>query len=234
MTLCAEDQLFHKGTRVKANVATTELFNYNTIKPCPGYFFIEDTFYTVGDVDYVTPILQWLNEDLPPVKSKKGTLKKSRKRHLGIPDVELKRARMQDVKLGDLSMRLAHRYVHVYNGDCETAIFFTDVAMRMKDEHVERGEYPLVHDIWTNSTSSLVHNPTICHGCEHCPAVVLTLEDELTDGGPTPLCADCYKSIHYTSDGSEMNYNNFQAVPLAILQNLKDLSNSHDVNDALF
>jgi len=239
---CSEDELFCKGMKTTARSTVTAAGAANPtsssstqISPSSGYFFIDDTFYSTGDVDYVTPVMNWLNEDLNGPRKKKN--KQCRKTYLKIdPTVELKHKRMQDVKLGDVVMRLGLRYVHVSNGDCETAVFFTDVSMRMKNENIKKSEYPLLHDVWTTATSSLVHGVAVCEGCDHCPAVVLTLEDEMGDGGPTPLCATCYGKLHYDTDkdGSQLRYNNFKVVPMSILQNLRVLSVGHDHKDSLF
>jgi len=228
----AGDDLFHKGTQMKAKASisrTTEA----SIQPGCGYFFIEGTFYTIGNIDYVTPILEWLNEDLNQVSGNVAN-DRSRKQYLGIQDSVLKQVRMEDVELGDIVMRLAHRYVHVYNGDCETALFFSDITVRMKSENMVNETFPIVHDIWTNANASLVHGTCICQGCDHCPAVVMTIEDEMTNGGPTLLCSSCYRKLHYGKDGCELKYTNFRVIPLAVLQNLKELSDGHEVNSALF
>jgi snRNA-activating protein of 50kDa MW C terminal. len=155
---------------------------------------------------------------------------------------------MDQVTLGDIPMRLGIRYVHVCHGDVETSVFLSDVTMRMKDEIIEKSQYPLLHDIWTTSTSSLVHGVGVCEGCHHCPAVVLTIEDELADGGPTPFCRTCYEKLHYHGCGNHekdvsesentttttLRYNNFKVVPMSVLQNFIDLSVGHDSETTLF
>ena len=207
-----------------------------------GYFFIEDNFYSTGEVDHVTPIISWLNRDLNSRKTVK--FKKCRKKYLKInPDVGVNlhqtQKRMQDIQLGDINMRLGTRYTHVFNGDCETTVFFTDITMRTKDEDdtIPKSSYPLLHDVWTLATASLVHGVGVCDACDHCPAVVVTIEDELSDGGPTAFCALCYEKLHYEMDedgNSRLRCNNFKVVPMTILQNLRGLSTWHDYKDALF
>ena len=122
--------------------------------------------------------------------------------------------------------------------------------MRFKNENIfEKNEYPLIHDIWTTSTSSLVHGVGLCEGCHHCPAVVLTIEDEWGDGGPTPFCQACFRKLHFDGDkdsngngnsngsndgGGKLRYNNFKVVPMSVLQNLRGLCVGHDYKEALF
>lgn len=218
--------------------------------PFRGYFFIEGTFYTNGDIDYVTPIIQWLDEEVrsEPKNNENNNKKKrkytktappsvirSRREYLGIKrDLDLKVIAMKDAKLGDIPFRLACRYVHVFNGDCESALFFSDVSMRMSNENVKEEHYPLIHDIFTTTTSmSTIHESSICQGCDRGSATVMTLSDEMTDGGPTLLCPLCFAKIHYGKDG-ELLYNNFEVVPITVLQNLRDLSVGNDTTDALF
>lgn len=222
-----EDVLFEKGKRIFMSEIPMSA-------PASGYFFIEDTFYTAtSHVDYVTPVKKWLDTDLH--NGKKTRTVKSRRRWLGIPhDIELNQMLMADMKLEDLSLRLAVRYVHIFNGDCETSIFFTDVGMRTAHENIESHEYPIIHDIFTNSTSSKIHGQALCKGCDHLPGEVVTIEDELSDGGPTLFCSLCYKKLHYKGDGEELRYNNFKVIPLSVLQNLKALSVGHSAVDCPF
>jgi hypothetical protein len=227
-----DDVLFDKGTSLHGEKQSNA---HEQSSPSPGYFFIEDTFYiaTEDDADYVAAIKTWLDFDVH--KGRKTNNVKSRRRWLGIPDdVELKQVKMQDVILEDLELRLAVRYLHVYNGDCETSIFFTDVGMRKENENIDSDEYPLIHDIFTTSTASKIYHPMTCHACNHSPGQVITIEDELTDGGPTLFCSLCYKKLHYVNDGEKLRYNNFKAVPISVLQNLKNLSVGHSLTDCAF
>jgi hypothetical protein len=226
-----DDVLFDKGRCLHGKNQS----DWDQQSSSPGYFFIEDTFYTASenDVDYVTPIKTWLDFDVR--KGRKSCNVKSRRRWLGIPDdIELKQIEMKDILLEDLDLRLAVRYLHVYNGDCETSIFFTDVGMRKANENIKTDEYPLIHDIFTTSASSKIYQPLTCHACNHSPGQVITIEDEMTDGGPTLFCFLCYKKLHYVDDGKKLRYNNFKVVPISVLHNLKTLSVGHSLPDCAF
>ena len=254
---CSQDDLFDYGMEKEKTSnkddGTTTARSHIEHSSSKGYFFIEDTFYTYGDVDYVSPIIKWLDKEVAfiPNKSKKDsdntkgkrkytkkappTVTRSRREYLGIKkNVELKVVPMKDAKLSDIPFRLACRYVHVFNGDCESALLFSDVCMRMSNENIEEKQYPLVHDVFTTTTSmSVVHETNICQGCEHGSATFMTLNDELTDGGPTILCPMCYVKLHYDKEG-KLLYNNFEVMPLNVLQNLRDLSVGNDTTDVLF
>jgi hypothetical protein len=60
----------------------------NSSTPAPtsssGYFFIEDTFYSTGDVDCVTPVMTWLNNNNQNPNTRKPKFPKSRKKYLKI------------------------------------------------------------------------------------------------------------------------------------------------------
>mmetsp|Transcript_15217 Transcript_15217/g.28631 ORF Transcript_15217/g.28631 Transcript_15217/m.28631 type:complete len:615 (-) Transcript_15217:15-1859(-) len=248
---CMQDELFEKGLATSKRQTLCDNNHGEVVvdehpTSSSGFFFIEGTLYSTGSVDYVTPVASWLTNQ----KKKKN----DHKSFWNIRDGEyttIDQKKMDEVLLGDIPIRLGLRYVHVCHGDVETSIFLSDITMRMKNEITEKSQYPLLHDIWTTSTSSLVHGVGVCEGCHHCPAVVLTIEDELADGGPTPFCRSCYEKLHYhgcvNNDKEEpestnhaatatttLRYNNFKVVPMSVLQSFIDLSVGHDSNNALF
>lgn len=212
---CTEDELFEIGTSSTAS---------------SGYFLIEDTFYSTGNVDYVTPILNWLEKRPTPIsKLPRDFLNLS-------PNLKQKG---MDIELGNIPLRLGIRYVHVCNGDIEISVFASDITVRFQDENIQRKEYPILHDIWTTSTNSTVHGTGTCDACNFSAAVVITIEDELSNGCPTLFCQKCYWKLHASSTGenndtserdqksTKLRYNNFKVVPISILQNLSK-STGHD------
>ena len=68
----------------------------------------------------------------------------------------------------------------------------------------------IIHDIWTSSQQSQTHY--MCAACNYLPATVATVNDVMTDASltfpsadnsmGTPLCASCFRELHYQSDGS--------------------------------
>ena len=185
-----------------------------------GMFFIEDRFYVCGEEDYSSAIIDWLDgpasvpAQLPPaaataaiaevdVENEKNEdnedpIFELRKNYLGLPTNSSKERRaavpMSTIRLDSLPFRMGRRYLHVSDGDREISIFFTDVRVVLEGEDISR--YPLVHDGWTSSSSQ-----PDCAGCEQRLANMMTYQNELTSGEPTPLCEQCFRMLHYDKDG---------------------------------
>ena len=233
------DRLFEYGKERQQNDETTN--PERSKHESSGFFFIEDTFYVTGNVDYVTPILNWLDGSLPSrgkpggKKRKARKSKKSRREFLGISrDIELKVVKMEDQVLETIRLRLGVRYCHIYNGDCESAFFFSDVGMRFENENIPMKNYPLIHDIWSRPSVTPIQSTSACQACEHSTPVVLTLEDEMTDGGPSLLCTSCYMKLHYDAQDMKLKCNNFRVYPLSILYNLRELSTGNEPDGVIF
>ena len=236
------DRLFEYGKERQQRKPNDETTNSERLEhEASGFFLIEDTFYVTGDVDYVTPIVNWLDGDLclrrkPVTKKKKAKKsKKSRREFLGISrDIELKVVKMEDHALETIRFRLGVRYCHTYNGDCESAFFFSDVGMRLENENVAKKNYPLIHDIWSRPSITQIQITSACQACDHSTPVVLTLEDEMTDGGPSLLCTSCYLKLHYDAKEMKLKCNNFRVYPLSILYNLRELSVGNEPDGVTF
>lgn len=188
-----------------------------------GMFFIEDTFYVCGEEDYSSAIIDWLDgpasatadpaaaatasvtaaiAEVGVVNEKdednENPIYELRKNYLCLPTKPSKERRsavpMSTVRLDALPFRMGRRYLHASDGDREITIFFTDVRVVLQGEDISR--YPLVHDGWTSSSSQ-----PDCAGCEQRPATMMTYQNELTNGVPTPLCEQCFRMLHYDKDG---------------------------------
>ena len=203
-----------------------------------GMFFIEDTFYVCGDEDYSAPIIDWLDgpdggkEDCRETEKVEGGNKggtddenpiyELRKNFLGLPIKSSKERRtavpMSTVRLDSLPFRMEHRYLHVSDGDREVSLFFTDVRVVLSGEDTSR--YPLVHDVWITSSSQ-----PDCAGCEQRPAIIMTYQNELTNGQLTPLCEQCFRMLHYDKDGKVRpgsGGGNMRVLPLAMVMGWDD------------
>ena len=203
-----------------------------------GMFFIEDTFYVCGDEDYSAPIIDWLDgpdggkEDCRETEKVEGGNKggtddenpiyELRKNFLGLPIKSSKERRtavpMSTVRLDSLPFRMEHRYLHVSDGDREVSLFFTDVRVVLSGEDTSR--YPLVHDVWITSSSQ-----PDCAGCEQRPAIIMTYQNELTNGQLTPLCEQCFRMLHYDKDGKVRpgsGGENMRVLPLAMVMGWDD------------
>ena len=148
-----------------------------------GYFFIENTFYTTGSVDYTTPIIRWLQS---------GTTREQKRRmeYLGIGPTVPTIKSMADTKLYDLPTRIGLRYVHVHHGDVECAIFFSDRRL-MLQEHVKQiHQFPIIHDIWTSSYSI-----PECDICQTRAAVIATSTECDVTNGHAALCEACTRQL---------------------------------------
>ena len=203
-----------------------------------GMFFIEDTFYICGDEDYSAPIIDWLDgpdggkedcrETAKVEEGNKGDtddedpIYELRKNYLGLPIKPSKERRtavpMSTVRLDSLPFRMGLRYLHVSDGDREVSLFFTDVRVVLSGEDTSR--YPLVHDVWTSSSSQ-----PDCAGCEQRPAIIMTYQNELTNGQPTPLCEQCFRMLHYDKDGKVRpgsGGQNMRVLPLTMVMGWDD------------
>ena len=169
----AEDDLW----AVTYNGNKTNKRSNNAATEPAGYFFIEDQFYTTGDVDYVSPIQRWLDDPDKP----SGI----RHKYLGISTSNrpLPVKPMGGTRLDQIPFRLATRYHHVCNGDIECAIFVVDMRLAPKPNV----SYPILHDIWCPS-----YPLPQCEACRQYPVIFATSSTcKLTDGGPRTLCEAC-------------------------------------------
>jgi len=219
---CANDQLFTKGM-MKDAISSERSIDSS------GIFMIENTFYTAGSVDYYTPIKEWLDHTASKSRTRQKGILYRRYKCLGLSSDTISSKLMKETRLDTLSFRLGVRYYHSFHGDCETSIFFTDVRTRLNNEPLQFRHYPLFHDIWCPD------GPLVfCRGCEKSPATIVTIEDEMTDGGPTHLCPSCHYKIHYTKDGSKLTYNNFRVFPHKLTTFRNDFQHSKSSVDELF
>lgn len=173
-----------------------------------GVFFIEDTFYTSGSVDYSSNIITWLGDGKnpgPPLRS-----------FLGLPLKEpLKVETMSSVRLEQLNWRLGIRYYHCHHGDVECSLFLTDIR---HGPISSKTSYPIIHDVWSPSYSM-----TQCEACRHNVGVhCASSSNELTDGGPRALCEMCHEQLYPLGNGTESN-----VVKYSVWRDQVDLSVGH-------
>ena len=193
-----------------------------------GVFFIENRFYTCGDVgDKVgKAIMQWINgkEGSKPLPEK---VAQSRQKMFGSSTSKL--TPMSEKKLEDLPLRLGVRYYHMFvpppsslnvrppsnliSLANESAVFVTGIHTHNgHDTTTTPIKAPIIiHDTWASEKRYT------CLACNLSFATVVTVNDPLTDAPPpvldtktktvhlqgTPLCSSCYRALHYkpTSQG---------------------------------
>jgi hypothetical protein len=145
-----------------------------------GCFFIEDQFYSTGDVDYTGPILRWIDGG--------GQPNPARRRYLGISSMEAfstSATSMKDIILGDIPFRLGIRYYHVTHGDVEISFSCTDKRL----VHHSKMSYPIIHDIWTPP-----YPLPLCDCCDRFPAVYV-YKDTPQEDKRKGLCEHCCSQL---------------------------------------
>ena len=188
-----------------------------------GCFFIENTFYKTGSVDYTKNIVDWIDRN---DSSKPNPIRRS---YLGISSsVPIANDKtMKETKLGQVPFRLNIRYYHACHGDVQTAVMLVDrkfVQLKVSnkgknDDHQQTSLYPLIHDIWTEPRVPTV---PVCDACQMLQAVFVTSTDcSVTDGGPRYICHEC------CSDLKLLDTSNKDFVKLFIpWRSQRDLSNT--------
>jgi snRNA-activating protein complex (SNAPc), subunit 3 len=158
-----------------------------------GFFFIEDTFYKTGPVDYTVTILEWLQS---------GNSNRERKRrcaNLGLIDTGGPHSfvlppvkEMSSQRLDEISCRLGIRYVHVHNGDVECAMFVTDRRLLPQAAAAadNQTQFPILHDLWSPS-----YTIPECDICQARPASVATSTTCEMTGGHVAVCETCCRQL---------------------------------------
>ena len=158
-----------------------------------GCFFIENTFYKTGSVDYAKPIIEWIDGNKPNGPNL------IRRRYLGIHSFNcIKPAKaMKTTKLSEVPFRFNIRYFHSCHGDVETSVIFVDRQMiyhKRGGNESKLPSYPLFHDVWTAPRLPAV---PICDACQIYQAVFKTSTNcKTTDGGPRSLCQECCDDLN--------------------------------------
>lgn len=197
-----------------------------------GLFFIEDTFYTAGDIAYAAPILEWLDGKPNDTDSSSSSnsigcslVKFPRRAYLGIPpDAVLRVKSMEDARVDRIHLRLGVRYYHVHHGDVECSVFITDVCRSSKSFL----PYPIIHDVWMPDYSFAE-----CEACRRRMAALVTPPGvAMTHGGPTALCHSCYRHLFPLATRAQQEQ--VQIQKYNVWREQKDLSVGHDMVNALF
>jgi len=186
----------------------------------PGVFFIENNFYTCGDVgDKIgIAIKNWLSDKkLGAMEEEELSTHILRQQHLGISN-KINMIPMSEMKLEDLPLRLGVRYYHMLvppptplhfgsnNVMClanESAVYVTGIHTHKSNDSSKKPI--IIHDTWASPQRHT------CLACNYFLATVVTVNDPLTDSAPpsldpksnkvriqgVPLCSSCYRALHY-------------------------------------
>ena len=144
-----------------------------------GIFFVEDTFYVTGAVDYIQPIQQWIDGGETPNTSRRECLGINTQEPLSVKS-------MQEMKLGHLATRFNFRYYHCMHGDVETAMFFTDVQFGK----AATIPYPIIHD-----TFGQTYPVSDCDACHLFHATYVTSSKCAITDGSRSLCVQCCQKL---------------------------------------
>lgn len=156
-----------------------------------GCFFIENTFYQTGSVDYAKPITAWIDG------KKSNDFHSIRRGYLGLnPSDVIKHVKtMKGTKLSQVAFRPNIRYYHACHGDMETTVMLVDrIFSCQKKDNKECQRFPLIHDI---SSAPRLHGMPLCDACQIYQSVFKTsINCKTTDGGPRSLCQECCKDLN--------------------------------------
>lgn len=153
-----------------------------------GVLLIEDTFYTTGDVDYVTPIQNWLRDD------------PSRISYLGLAE-KLETKPMESIKLNELRWSVNTRYFHMHHGHVESSFFLTDICLTPKHSL----PYPIMHDVWAPS-----YPAALCEGCQSRSAVLVTPATCKDTDGAAQICQSCHDSLFGDQESNAIDIHVFK------------------------
>lgn len=170
--------------------------------PKSGFFFVHDTFYNDfrddANHDYSGVIRKWAD----------------RQSLIG----ELKTARMEDTRFGDLKFRLGYPQVsstwllhclpdtdddvllfqmYQHQGNCEHLFVISDCRLLAATDILTRSRYP-----WLNSYGFSRDVP--CNICGHCQAQYIVQNSTRHIFDPAYICENCLETYHYTEDGEKI------------------------------
>ena len=168
-----------------------------------GLLLIEDTFYTTGEVDYATPIINWLKED------------PSRTTYLGLAE-KLETKPMESVQLKELQWSLNTRYLHMHHGHIESSLFLTDICQALKHPLL----YPIIHDIWTPTYPAV-----LCEGCKQRSATLVTPATCKETDGAAQMCQSCHDTLFGDQES--------KAIDIHIFKQQQDLTPLGDADGPL-
>ena len=186
-----------------------------------GFFFVEGTFYYTGDVDYVTPIQNWLlsgNERQRSDRamhlglsssSSSSVISSSRSNATG-KESPFPTVHMDKVRLESMPVRLGTRYVHIHHGDVECSFFVVDFqcyplltttttntdhemahAQQQRQQESLSLSFPRIHDIWNLNCPT----PPECQACQRRLATLVTSTYCEQTNGHKALCHVCAQAL---------------------------------------
>jgi len=163
-----------------------------TAEPLPikaGFFFIEDTFYTMEEgAEHALVVKKFLNDHrgMWKLDFTRGDSERSAAAVRAAPSMmyeTLKVAAMDRTKFENLCVRLGFPYVFVHHGDCEHLVVFRDIRSRNTTRELKfASDYPqLLHEL-----PPIIRKCTVC---ELKAAAKCVVGDKYADESPAFFCS---------------------------------------------
>ena len=150
----------------------------------PRHLYIEGTFYT-EDSESCEPTLKWLRSH-PQMKN--GEEKNSS------DDTTFQIKKLENVRFGDLTIRLGARYLYKHQIDCEHLFVFQDIRLFHKGDDLDSLSYPLhVHQYKMTRKN--------CGCCDYVVANLVVYDDLLSPSSPFFYCDKCFEKLHCDEKG---------------------------------
>jgi snRNA-activating protein complex subunit 3 len=168
-----------------------------------GLFLIEKTFYNdlrdVNNTDMSDAIIRWASEEVTVVDEDNRNTRVSR----GIGPFD--RAKMEETKFEDLTIRLGYPYLYLHQGDCEHLFCISDIRYVQNNSHLRSMKFPFV----TAPCYGRKEDNLKCYMCKIGPPHWYTRDNTRLPVDPFFFCESCFKSFNY--DKSKKKIGNFRA-----------------------
>jgi len=189
------------GEVSESRQAGTDSYERNQQGDCdedsnPGFFFVEDAFYTSGENServYVEPIQNWIFAGTKEQQGEKAlrlglTLPASAAETRSQFD-KFQVLKMSEVLLETVVFGFGKRYVHVHHGNVECSMFLVDFSCRRHHHVSPAPTYPLIHDLWASPPAP------DCEACQRRSATLVTQNTCTFAGGQRLLCQVCAQEL---------------------------------------
>ncbi|XP_041837765.1 snRNA-activating protein complex subunit 3 [Melanotaenia boesemani] len=106
-------------------------------------------------------------------------------------------AKMEDMLLRDLKIKVGFPYLYCHQGDCEHLVIITDIRLAHKDDCLDIKLYPLL----THKHRVVTQKCAVCH-------VFIgrwyTTNDQFAPSDPCVFCDKCFRMLHYDAQGNKL------------------------------
>ena len=183
---CSKDYFSGEDCSEDPDTCNLQTLEKGPIRPSKSaFFFISNTFYNdMRHPDSIDNSKRFINM----VKDMIDT--SPRLDHFRPAD-------MASTKFEDIVLRLGYPYLYCHHGNCEHLVIFSDIRMPNVLDSRRRADYPLLTSIWHGKTRR-------CKVCNLLAPTWVTYDDELAPQCPCFYCNDCFRKLHYTTEGRKV------------------------------